>query len=446
MEVWVSLKNRFYPFQGSFISTARRIKTLLLTTAIISAWPVFCARAEVASGNTVFSLEQLLSMMSESNPQLAQARFNQIAAKTAIPQARAWEGPEIQLTEGGMPGHPFNINESEEFSYGLTQSILFPGKRKLEVDIAKAEAGISGHETEGLFLELSAQLKSNFYQLLFLQKQYQINQDNIKRLETMQKIAKVQYANNAAAYVDYLNAQVEQSSAENEQFTLEREIETVRQTINTLIGREPAVPLAVKGELPGQKIPKQPVRELENMALANNPESKSSVLEVNAAKKGLSLARMSFLPDFGLTLSNNSDNPPYGMSGNEYELEFALTLPSWFLIREKAGLDQAKAMLSASQAGDAYNRLQIRLAVDTAFNELQVSLKQIDFIRTRQLAQAKIAYQLGLKNYSNANMDFSDLLTAQTSLHESELSLLESEFNAAQAYIDLVTVIGKELD
>jgi len=126
--------------------------------------------------------------------------------------------------------------------------------------------------------------------------------------------------------VDFLNAQVEESSAENEQFAIQRQIDTIRQTLNTLIGREPLTPLAVKGELPGQNLPKSKIEELEKLAIENNPAVKASTLQVKSAQKGLDLARASYLPDFDVAVSNDSDNPPYGLSGNSYGLELDLIL------------------------------------------------------------------------------------------------------------------------
>ena len=93
-----------------------------------------------------------------------------------------------------------------------------------------------------------------------------------------------------------------------------------------------------------------------------------------------------------------------------------------------------------------FNRLQVKLAVDSAYNSLATAVKQVNFIRSRQLEQAKVAYQLGLTNYSNSNMDFTDLLTAQSNLHATELALAQSELDAAQAYIGLISVVGKEID
>ena len=423
-----------------------RVVAILAILPLFICFPFSFARADELPGDTVLTLDQMLDQMREHNPQLTQAKANYLAAKAAIPQALAFEGPTINLAESQMPRHPLNVNKAQSFNYGLTQSFLFPGKRELAGEVAKADAEVAKTGIDSALLDLTSQVKANFYSLLVLEKQLQINQNNIERLEGIKKIAKIRYANNAAAYVDYLNAQVEQSSAENEQFALQRQIESVRQTLNTLIGREPLTPLAVKGELPGGSLPRTKIEDLEKIAMENNPAVKSSAMQVKSAQKSLDLARAAYLPDFDVAVSNDSDNPPYGLSGNSYGLELDLILPSWLLIKEKAGVDQAKANLKSTQAGDKYNQLSVKLTVDGAYNSLSTAVKQTDFIRSRQLEQARVAYKLGLTNYSNSTMDFTDLLEAQSNLHETELALAQSELEAAQSYIELISVVGKEID
>jgi outer membrane protein TolC len=56
-----------------------------------------------------------------------------------------------------------------------------------------------------------------------------------------------------------------------------------------------------------------------------------------------------------------------------------------------------------------------------------------------------MAYRLALSGYSsNGGTAFSDLLTAQSSLRAAELSLLQAQNSASQAYVSLVAAIGRE--
>lgn len=404
------------------------------------------AQAETPSDTKPLELDELIAIMRANNPQIKQAQQNYIAARAVVPQVLAFNNPLVGLIENPIPGSPVNLGKSTGFSYTITQSFPFPGKKGLAGDIAEYQADFTKTQIDSLYLQLLMQLKANFYQMLVLKRQSEINRENIQRLEQIKQTAKVRYANNAAAFVDFLNAQVAQSSAENDQFALQRQIDTVRQTLNTVIGRDPSTPLEIKGALPDQKAPKRPVSELEELALRNNPSVKASGFQVNAANKGVDLARKQYLPDFQVILTGISGNPPWGIGGHDYGVEFDVVLPTWFFTKEKAGVEQANASLLSSRFNDLSLRQQVRLSVDTAFNALVQAVNQSNFIKTRQMEEAKAAYRLALTNYSTGVMAFSDLLTAQSNLRNTELAFIQSENNAILSYINLVTAVGTDVD
>lgn len=421
-----------------------RSKLSICLIMLIFVWP--CLAAAEPKGEMEFDLNELIEQLKDKNPQLIQARQNYLAAKAVIPQATAFNPLQIGLIQNPIPGSPLNIGNSQGFSYTLTQSFSFPGKKRLAGEIAQDQAEFTKTQTDSLFLQLLAQLKATFYQLIVLQHQVELNKENIQRLEQIKQITKVRYANNAAAYADFLNAQVAQSSAENDQFALQRQIDTTRQTLNTLIGRDPSTPLKIQGTLPGQKLPKKPLIELEDVAVTNNPAAKGATLQVAAAGKSVDLAKKGYWPDFQVILTNISDNPPWGISSSNYGVEFDMVLPTWFFTKEKAGLEQANATLRANEANDLSIRQQIRLTVDSAYNALAQAVNQSDFIRSRQLEEARLAYRLGLANYANGGTAFIDLITAQTNLRNTELALIQSENSAVQAFTNLAAVVGTEVE
>ena len=279
------------------------------------------------------TLDQMATELRLKNPQLEQANQNYLAAKAIVPQVTAPNNPQVGLIETPMTKSPFHISSSQGFSYTLSQSFPFPGKKRLAGEIAEDYAEFTNTQTQGIYLQLLAQLKTGFYLLLVAQKQLAVSQENIQRLEEVKQISKIRYANNAAAYVDYLNAQVAQSSAENDLFALKRQTDTIRQGLNTLIGRNPNQPLSISGDLPFQSLPKLSINELEDSALAHHPTVQGSLFQIRAAQKNVELAKKSYYPDFQVIVTKISDNPPYGLSGNSYGAEFDILLPTWFLTK-----------------------------------------------------------------------------------------------------------------
>ncbi|MFI5303452.1 MAG: TolC family protein [Nitrospiria bacterium] len=392
------------------------------------------------------SLVEMIDQLKAHNPQLEQARKNYLAAKAIAPQVLAPNNPQLGIVNNPTTGNPITLDHSQFFYYTLTQSFPFPGKKRLPAQIAEDQAEMINSQTESLYLQLVNQLKINFYQLLLLQRQYNINQETIQRLEQIKEISKVRYSQNAAAYVDYLNAQVAKSSAENDQFGVERQIETSRQTLNTLVGRDPGTPLIITGDISEQTLTDKTLLELENLALEHNPNVKASTLQVEAAKKSIDLANLAYYPDFNVILYFNSTNPPIGYTNlSSYGTEFDIVFPLWFNRKEKYGVIQANATLEASQASDLSIRQQLRLAVDSAYNALSQAVNQTQFIKNHQIVEAKTAYRLALTNYSSGGAGFIDLLTSQNNFRISELGLAQSEISAIQAYANLVAALGTEI-
>lgn len=422
--------------------TAGPILALLLVAIPANA----AAGEEVRNGAAGWSLMQLEQEMRLHNPQLEQARENHAAAEAVVPQVTAPSNAQIGLIENPVPRSPLNLNQSQGFSYTLTQPFSFPGKKRLAGEIAQAAADFAGTQTDSLDVQLLAQLKASYYQLLMLQRQIQLNQDDLQRLEVIKAMAKIRYANNAAAYVDFLNAQVAASSARNARIALERQADTVRRTINTLIGRGPSSPLAVAGDLPAVSMPGNSLETLEQLALERQPVVKGAGLQTRAADTAVRLARKAYYPDFQVVLTAISDSPPLGVTrvGN-YGVEFDMVLPTWFFTREKAGLDQARAALMASQANDRSVRQQTVLQVDAAYNALAQAVAQTDFLGNRQLPEAKAAYRLALTNYGTGNADFTSLMTAQMNLRDTELALLQNTGAALQAQAALAAAVGMDI-
>lgn len=221
-----------------------------------------------------FNLVELLQELKSNNPQLIQARHTYLSAKSVPPQLAAPNNPQLGFIWSNIPkGFPAAVNRATGNAYSVTQQIPFPGKKSLAAEIADRQAESLNAQSDALYLQLYAQLSTTYYQAISLQKQIDVLKLTIARLEQVKQITRVRYANNAAAYADYLNAQVSQSSAQNDLFAAQRQYDTTVQTLNTLIGKEPSFPLELRAEDDAVRLPGEPLPELENQALRQHRPS-----------------------------------------------------------------------------------------------------------------------------------------------------------------------------
>ena len=412
-----------------------------------------------SSGPAEMDLRQLWNELKLNNPQLASLRESYLSAKATVPQIAAPANPQIGLVWSGMPPNsplalgganaPTTQNPggiSNNNSISIAQPFQFPGKKSLASDIANTNAEALLAQSEATYLQLGAQLSSLFFNALASQKQLQVLRESVIRLEMIKNVAKSRYSNNAAAYVEYLNAQVAQSAAQADQFNAERQLDVAIKSINTLVGRHAREKLVLRADVRRALNNVPTLLELEDYAETSHPSLKSSALQLEAARKCVDLAKKAYLPDFQVIGSSYTPRGPFASNNGAmfYQLEFDLIIPLYFFTKEKYGVEQAQRSQAAAEAGNISNRQQIVLGVNTAYAVYEQARNQTQFLRDRQVPQADAAYKVGLTQYSNNGQGFNDLLTAQTQLRNLEVALAQAESNLMQAQAVLYVSAGKE--
>ena len=413
------------------------------------------------SGPAEMDLRQLWTELKLNNPQLSSLRESYLSAKAAVPQINAPANPQVGLVWSGMPvNSPFALGAanapspsnpggggiSSNNAISIAQPFQFPGKKSLAADIANTNAEALLAQSESTYLQLGAQLSTLYYGALASQKQLQVLKESVMRLEMIKNVAKARYSNNAAAYVEYLNAQVSQSAAQADQFNVERQLQVALNNINTLVGRHSREKLVLRGDVRRAISSVPTLIELEDYAENSHPALKSSTLQLDAARKGVDLAKKAYLPDFQVIGSSYTPRGPFAANNGAmfYQFELDLIIPLYFFTKEKYGVEQAQRNQAAAEAGNISNRQQIVLAVNSAFAAYEQAKNQTQFLKERQVPQADTAYKVGLTQYSNNGQGFNDLLTAQTQLRNLEVQLALAESNLLQAQAVLLVTSGKE--
>ena len=397
-------------------------------------------------------LRQLWNELKLNNPQLTALRESYLSAKAVAPQIAAPANPQLGLVwSGSPPNSPLGLGNagnagSANNSISIAQPFQFPGKKSLASEIADTSAESLLAQSESNYLQLGAQLSTLYYNALSAQKQLQVSKEMVTRFELIKNVSRSRYANNSAAYVEFLNAQVAQSAALADQFNLEKQVQLAYRSINQLIGRDPREKIALSGNVQ-QAIRSVPTLiELENYAETSHPLLRSSQLDVDAARKGVSLAKKAYLPDFQIIGSSYTPRGPFASNNGAlyYQFEFDIVIPLYFFMKEKYGVEQAIRKQASVEATNISNRQQIILGVANAYTVFEQTKNRMQFIRDSQLPQADAAYKVALTQYSNNGQGFNDLLTAQNQLRSIQNQLTIAESDLLQAYAVLMVAAGRE--
>ena len=411
---------------------AHRATVLLI---FLNCWCSFAQAKE-------WSLPELIDALKEGNPQLRSATQNAKAIELGVLPAQAWDNPTLSVTQDPLINSPLNINSSAGMSWGVSQNFPWPGKKRIAGEIVKAQAESTKEQVNQLKIQLLGQLKSTWVMWQQTTAQIVITQTQVQRLEQIKEITKIRYANNAAAFSDYVNAQVAQAQLQTDLLGLVRQQKVAVDQISMLIGTTDAV--EIKTEIPSVGLSLAKLDRLEAQALEINPQVKSSQFNVDSARKNVELAELGKLPDFNFGVLAHSASPPWGFRNNEnYGFNVGITFPLYYGQKEKNLLDQAKAYLSSAQEADESVKQQVVFGVRSSYHQWLQSLDQVKLIEDRVIKQAQIGYRLTLTNYSTGQASYSDLLNAFNTLKATEVTREQVRSLAIQNKVALDVAIGE---
>lgn len=391
-----------------------------------------------------WGLADLTQQLLANNPQLLSARHAARATRLGVQPAQAPDNPTIGITQDPVSRNPLAWNTSQGASWTVSQNIYWPGKKSLAGEVVSAQAAVAEAQTDSLQSQLLGQLRTAWLAWQAAQSQLELTQTQLARLEQIKQITKVRYANNAAAFADYINAQVTQEQLHTTLLTTRMQADTLMAQMAALVG-EPSVaglPLQVEPLQRQQDVPA--LDTFREAALGRNPQIKAAQAGVLAAQHGVALAELSSRPDFNVALTGHAATPPWGLGNTPtYGVSVGMTVPLWYSQKEKFLQDQAKAQLASMRDADESQRQQTLLAVDTAWLQWSQSLEQLRLVEGSLLEQARTAYRLALGNYSAGQVPYVDVLNAFNTERSVELSAVQARSSALAARVALDAAVGE---
>jgi cobalt-zinc-cadmium efflux system outer membrane protein len=388
-------------------------------------------------------LADLTRAMLQHNPQLKSASLGANAAQMAVSPAGAPDNPTLSMTQDQVRNNPLAWNNSGSANWTYSQNIYWPGKKSLNAQVVAAQASGLQAQAEALQSQLLGQLRATWLAWQSAQAQLQLFQSQLAKLDQIKEITKIRYAQNAAAFADYINAQVTQQQMRSTVLATRLQADTLLGQMATLIGQTSIGPLTVQiedlagiSDVPG-------LDDWLARAYDRHPLLRASAAAVQAAQRALELAELGRRPDFNIAVSGYAAQPPWGLANNHnYAMSLGMTFPLWYEQKEKWLINQAQLQLQSSQQADESQRQQIRLGVQTAWLQCKQTLDQLQLYETSILQQARLAYRLALKNYSSGQAAYIDLLNAFNAERGAELNAIQARANAWTARAALKAAAG----
>jgi outer membrane protein TolC len=393
------------------------------------------------------SVESLLDIAREKNPELAAMRFEAAAAGERAGSASAFPDPAVRVewrnftNEGSAASPTLNPSKVGSTKYTVLQPIPFFGKRDLKRDVAESETEAAVRRAEGTWLDLATKIKGAYAQYYYSSQNLALTREVLDLLVRLESVAQARYAGGLGAQQDAIRAQVEQTELRADVVGQETELRRIQARVNTILARSAQAPLAQPERL--RAIP-PPARlhpaDLEERAKARNPKLAVEGARIRAAEKSAELTDLNRYPDFAIGLSPIQT----GNRISEWELMLEVSIPLQQDSR-RAQEREARAMLQAA-------RSRREALANDALGELSENLAGLDAARrmemlagTSLLPQAELTFQSALAGYENGKVDFATLLDAQRQIRRAKQERLKAQAEAQMRLADIERIVGEEL-
>ncbi|AGW12727.1 putative outer membrane efflux protein [Megalodesulfovibrio gigas DSM 1382 = ATCC 19364] len=418
------------------------------------------AQSSQASQDSQAALESLVQHAMANNPRLKAAWSRVEAALEKVPQERSLQDPRLSL---GWFAVPAETRVGPQVArLGLTQTIPWIGKLIARGDRAALEAEAEKARFDALRLTITYDVKRVWYELAALEEAVRVAREAGILLEHLEGVIHARYVAGMAPMADLLAVQSERDLLGDRVRTLEARRGPTLASLNAALHRPLEMALPATPDIPLFTL------DLQEAALVERLEAMSPQLKVfehllERERKGETLARLDYIPDFTLgietTITNQWDvyrgvdstgqwmfpAPPPGDSGKDpVVLSLSFTLPIFNERRQAATREARARQLAAINDRDG---LRDRLAADLVmarFN-LDDAARKTALYREALLPRAVQGFGAAIGAYQAGTGRYAELIMAQRSLLELELNAVQALAAQGQRLAEIESLVGEDL-
>jgi len=438
-----------------FCSTT--LVALVTATGVCTGWAQFAANDSVlgrssallpnvppVTARSPLSLDEVEQSALANNPEVTVATRRVAMAEAHVPSVGALDDPIAMYRGWGVPlKKPWDYNAAQNM-FSLSQTFPGGGKRALRTDVAKSEVDEAKANLDSVRLDVKVRVRKAFFDLLLTQDETAIHEQHVGLAQQAIEAARIKYSVGSVPQQDVLRAQVAMTQLAEHSIHYDRDARVARARLNTLLGRSPDAPLAVRGEhavmgaLPSLDV-------VEALAMTSRPDLVAARAAAERSHREQLLAKKAYAPDF--TISAGYMLMPSGQDfRNNYMVEGTINLP--WLNRKKHDAEIAEATTKVTEQDAELDALRntVRGQIAEALVEAQASQKLALLYHDQLRPQAEATLQASVIAYENNKAGFLDLLDSQMRVVDLDLGWMQAvgEFDARLA--DLEMAAGSPVD
>jgi outer membrane protein TolC len=332
-----------------------------------------------------------------------------------------------------------NYNASIAASYVIYDWGRFKESvKKTVLEIQQQSGGI-----EILKHTLAYQVSQLYFSIIYLQKAIVVQQDQVKLVQENGKIITDRIKSGDALEYDAVQVQVRYKNAEMRVIDLQGQLERQYIFLSSLIGSDARKSIPINAEL--QFVyGKTDMQSTYNEAIVNNVDLKGLLIKESVLAQEVKISSMSSLPTLAANASlgvRNGYLPDIAILRPNSLIGVKLSIPIYTGKRGEYNTQIAKINLDAAKQGTESQKIQISRDLENAYNDIKVANQKKE-LAASNIFQAEYSLKLAKKRLENGVSTPLEIQSAETGLEEAKFNLLQYDYQALLAKLEISRLSG----
>ena len=431
------------------------LASMLISAVVLAALVALPASAQshasTAAGAGPLSVEAAVELALTHNSGLAAVGAQSEALSHIPSQAGALPDPVVSLNALNFPVDTFDFDQEPmtQMQLAVSQSIPFPGKRKLKRAAAESEAHAGEAQVAERRDALTGAVRAAWWKLLYFDQALEIVEQNKKLMRDFVDIAETKYAVGTGLQQDVLLAQLELSRLLDREARLKGRQRGAQAELNTLLDRRPDREVILATTPLNTQLPQLPAEAL----LLNQAAQSRDLLDVHrnlvdAADDRLALAERDRYPDFRLGAGygfRQGQDPVRGGDRSDFlSVMFSVNVPLYFGSKQSKAIQQR----SSERARSMFSMRSVLRSIETEVARnvasYEAAREQVQLLDSAIIPQAQQTVSAMLSAYRVNEVDFLNVINGQLTLYNAQIDYWEALSNAKQSLAAVAAAVGME--
>ncbi|AEI49914.1 TolC family protein [Runella slithyformis] len=405
---------------------------------------LLCSFQSFSQDSLRISLRQADSLFIKNNLILLAERFRIDAAQASVIQAKLWDNPTLS-TEWNI----YNPTKKQVLDVGrggqkiisIEQVLVTAGKRSKQVALSLENARMTEYEFLDLLRLLKFELRSNFFDIFFLQNTLNRYLRQIETLQSTVAAFEMQYEKNNVSLRELLRLKALLFQLNNDKTEILFQLAEKQKTVKTLLNSEqPVKPLVVETELNRYRLATDDVASLSELALQNRGDVKVAESFARQAELNYQLQKALAVPNLRLGAT-------YDQSGSYVNNYTGLTLGADlpFFNKNQGNIKVAKTMIEYQKGVRVQKQNAVTNEVAAALQKVRYAENMVQSVDSKFTEQFELLNKGVLENFQKRNLTLLEFIDLIETYSESIRELNRLKADRVGAYEELNFTVGQEL-